>query len=180
MLLNDALNASDKVDGWLTSNEQTLLYNRARKVPADKTIAELGAWLGKSTIMLAAGSTAGAKAPVYAVDFFELHGEVSEQYSRFLDPETHEYLPMFLKNIRTASLGSIVTPIKSSTTEAAKNWTGPRIGLLFIDANHGYSGVLGDFLAWAGLCSPAASLAFHDHGREHGTLAFLGLSTDCC
>jgi predicted O-methyltransferase YrrM len=80
VLLGEALNASDKVDGWLTSNEQTLLYNLARKVPADKAIVELGAWLGKSTIMLAAGSTAGAKAHVYAVDFFELHGAVSEQY----------------------------------------------------------------------------------------------------
>jgi hypothetical protein len=106
---------------------------------------------------------AGSRAPVYAVDFFASSGDVGFDYSRYLDFGTHEYLPMFLKNIRDSSLSSIVTPIKSSTVEAAKTWTGPCVSLLFIGANHNYHAVRSDFLAWMRHCSLAARVVFHDY-----------------
>ena len=164
MHLHKALDASSKVSRWLLPREQELLYTLAREVPPGKAIVELGAWLGKSTIMLAAGSMAGSRAPVYAVDFFALSGDAGYDYSIFLDSGSHDYLSMFLRNIRDSGLSSIVTPVKSSTVEAARTWTGPSVGLLFIDANHNYHAVLNDFQAWMGHCSLAARVLFHDYG----------------
>ena len=92
MHLHKALDASSKVSGWLLPREQELLYTLAREVLPGKAIVELGAWLGKSTIMLAAGSMAGSRAPVYAVDFFALSGDAGYDYSIFLDSGSHDYL----------------------------------------------------------------------------------------
>jgi hypothetical protein len=106
---------------------------------------------------------AGSRAAVYAVDFFAVSGDAGHDYSRYLDFGTHEYLSMFLKNIRDSGISSIVTAIMSSTVEAAETWTGPSVGLLFIDADHSYHAVLSDFLAWMGHCSLAARIIFHDY-----------------
>lgn len=162
MLLHEALSASDKVDGWLTQKEQTLLYNLAKEVPEGKCIVELGSWMGKSTIMLAAGSMAGSKVPVYAVDYFTVIGAQGKPYDRYLQGGTKDYLTIFTDNIRNAGLSSVVVPIRSSTVTAGETWVGPEPYLLFIDADHRYQAVRKDFLAWIEHCGLGASVAFHD------------------
>jgi len=162
MLLSEALSVSNKVEGWLTEDEQRLLYRLAKEVPKGKAIVEIGAWMGKATIMLAAGSMAGSKAPVYAVDYFTLTSSVGHDYSVYLKEGTGDYLSIFLENIRNSGLSSIVTPIRSSTVKAAQSWTGPTAHLVFFDADHRYHAVQSDFLAWIDRCSLGAQVAFHD------------------
>src|SRR5215467_9498888 len=118
MLLSEALSASNQVEGWLTPNEQKLLYELAKEVPKGKSIVELGVWKGKATIMLAAGSMAGSKAPVYAVDYFTLTGDSKHDYEAFVKERTEDYFSCFLRNIAKARLSSIVIPGISSTTKA--------------------------------------------------------------
>lgn len=162
MLLSEALSASNKVEGWLSLNEQRLLYTLAKEVPRGKAIVELGAWKGKATIMLAAGSMAGSKVPVYAVDYFTPTSSVGHDYALYLQDGAKDYLSTFLENIHNAGLSSIVTPIRNSTMKAAQLWTGPPPHFLFIDADHRYHAVQSDFLAWIGHCSLDAQVAFHD------------------
>jgi hypothetical protein len=163
MLLTEAKLAAEGVKGWLSLVEQSLLYDLACQVPAEGTIVELGSWMGRSTILLAAGSLSKPRATVYAVDLFANVGVTSNLYQPFLDAEDPDYLPRFEENIRGAGVDSIVVPIRGETTEAAARWDGPPIDLLFIDADHSFEGVRRDFLAWAPHCRVGARCAFHDY-----------------
>lgn len=163
MILQKAIESSNNIDGWLEFREQVLLYTLAQKVPKDKAIVELGSWMGKSTVMLAAGSLSATRAPVYAVDLFTLPVNDPYDYSQHLVSGTQEYESMFWRNINEYGLASIVKAVKSSTVEAAKAWTGMPIQLLFVDANHSYGEVRDDFLAWVQHCDEGAQIAFHDY-----------------
>ena len=46
--------------------------------------------------------------------------------------------------------------------QAAKNWSGPPIGLLFIDGDHSYDGCRADIRSWLPKLEPGAYVAFHD------------------
>ena len=162
MLLSEALAASEKIAGWLTREEQTLLYTLAKEVPKGKAIVELGAWMGKSTIMLAAGSLAGSNVPVYAVDYFAVTHTVGHDYQAYLNDESKDYYTIFWENIQRAGVSSIVHPIQCSSTKAAEKWEGPPPHLLFIDGDHRYHAVRNDFLAWLDHCRPGTRVAFHD------------------
>jgi predicted O-methyltransferase YrrM len=163
MLLTEALRATESIKGWLRTNEQSLLYDLAKASPKGGTIVELGSWMGRSTIMLAAGSQAGPGATVFAVDLFANIGETKDQYAPHLGDDPSEYFPRFEANIREAGVESVVVPIRSETVAAGLGWTGSPIDLLFIDADHSYNGVRGDFLSWVSHCKPGGRVAFHDY-----------------
>ena len=164
MLLTEARLAAEGVKGWLSAGEQTLLYDLARQVPAEGTIVELGSWMGRSTIVLGAGSLSKPRATVYAVDLFAERKDVNAaEYSPHLDASESDYLPVFDRNIRGAGVEAVVVPIRGMTIEAARQWRGPRIDLLFIDADHSYEGVRNDFLEWSSHCKQGAWCAFHDY-----------------
>ena len=64
-----ALAKVSKIGGWLSAPEASQLYDLARD--AKGPIVELGSWLGRSTAVLALGSMAGNKQPVFAIDHFK-------------------------------------------------------------------------------------------------------------
>jgi len=163
VLVNQALNLSTAIGGWLSTSEMEALYALASDTPTTAAIVELGAWQGKSTIMLAAGSRAGQRAPVFSVDYFSTIPDTDYVYANHFR-ECKDYLGVFQQNLTAAGLSEAVTPIRSKTSEAGRCWNGPQIGLLFIDADHRYQSVRDDFLAWASHCTGRASVAFHDYG----------------
>jgi hypothetical protein len=166
MSLFEAIHASNQAEGWLFPAEKTLLYSLAQGVPRDGAIVELGSWMGRSAIMLAKGSMAGCGAPVFAVDVFSTDGgETAPLYAPFLNSGSVDYLATFEQNIGNAGVASLVRPIKSTTIEAARDWVGPRVRFLYIDANHSYRAVRDDFLAWAIHCGPGSWCAFHDYSN---------------
>jgi predicted O-methyltransferase YrrM len=165
MLVADAIAASRNSEALLSAGEQTLLYQLAREVPAGGTIVELGSWMGGSTIMLAAGSLSGPRAKVSAVDCFALISETSLEYADRVPEEGPDYFARFQSNIRRAGVESVVEPIRSLTTPAARAWQGPPIDLLFIDANHYYEDVARDFIEWAVHCAVGSICVFHDYER---------------
>lgn len=169
MKLDDAVIASDEIRGWLSRDEQRRLYELARAVPAGGTIVELGSWMGKSAVMLGAGSLAGPRARVFAVDLFAAVHEENLEYAPRLDDAPEDYLPVFHRNIERAALQDLVTPIRARTTDAAEDWEGGPIDLLFIDANHSYESTRADFLAWVGHCGRGSTCAFHDYTNQNET-----------
>jgi MMP 1-O-methyltransferase len=164
MDINQAFRLSTNVTGWLKDDEMKCLYELARQTPSKEAIVELGAWQGKSTIMLAGGSQAGNGAPVFSVDFFSTIPKTDIAYADHL-AGCNDYLEVYRQNLGRAELSTLVTPIRSNTAAAGKAWTGQPVGLLFIDADHRYAGVRDDFLGWAPHCSEGARIAFHDCGR---------------
>ncbi|CAN5896999.1 hypothetical protein BH23PLA1_BH23PLA1_21070 [soil metagenome] len=167
MLIDEAIQASDQIKGWLTQAEQSLLYDVARRVPAGGVIVELGSWMGRSTIMLGAGSLAGHRPRIYAVDLFATGADDSNsQYDSYINGQPQDYLPVFEENVRRAGVDSVVEPIRGLTTESARRWSGSQINFLFIDANHSYEAVQDDFFSWIRYCTPGSYCAFHDFSNH--------------
>jgi predicted O-methyltransferase YrrM len=57
----------EKIDGWLGLHSAELLFTAAAAVRVG-CIVEVGSYRGRSTTALCAGSAAGSKAPVYAIE----------------------------------------------------------------------------------------------------------------
>ena len=53
--------ALDEVDGWLTLEQARMLYDRARVLPPQGRVVEIGSHHGRSTIALALGAPVGAE-----------------------------------------------------------------------------------------------------------------------
>lgn len=154
-----------RVDGWLSRNEEAILFRLARAVPREDCIVELGSWLGRSTILLGGGSKTGNGAAVFAVDYFR----AAEEHRAFLEARVGEiardYWDQFHANMRAAGIDGQVRAIRSDTAEAGDNWSGPPVGLLFVDADHSYTAVSRDWASWHTRLAPRGIAAFHDYAN---------------
>ena len=134
----------DELSGLLDVGIGDALRDLAAVVPADQAIVEIGSFRGKSTAYLAQGSKDGHGAPVFAIDPWDLPGNVYGKHG-FTAPEVRE---VFESQLRAARLWSRVTPIKAFSVDAASAWSGPPIGLLFIDGDHTEPAIRADLAAW--------------------------------
>jgi MMP 1-O-methyltransferase len=145
-----------KVDGWLTESEAKYLYSLASRGPGQGAIVEIGSWKGKSTIVLASGSSARGREKVYAVDHHKGSAEHENMGYKDIDTERE-----FRENITTAAVENHVIPLVMTSIDAVRNWQGP-IRLLWIDGDHDYEAVKSDFLLWEPHVVPGGVIAFHD------------------
>jgi len=132
----------DDLSGLIPNDEGAALAVLAASVPADCAIVEIGSFRGKSTAFLASGAKSGGGAPVFAVDPWDLPGNVYGKHG-YNAPSVRE---QFEAQLRAARLWSRVTPIQAFSVDAAATWDGPEVGLLFIDGDH--DAVEADFEAW--------------------------------
>jgi MMP 1-O-methyltransferase len=147
----DELRNLTAADGWLRDGEGELLFRLARSCQGRGAIVEIGSWKGKSTIWLAKGSMASDSVKVWAVD----PHTGSEALGRV---NTFEE---FKRNIMSAGLGEMVTPIVQPSQEAAAGFKAP-IELIFIDGAHDYASARADFDAWFPKVVDGGTVAFHD------------------
>lgn len=148
------------LSGLMLSDQCEVLEELAAKVPATQAIVEIGSYKGQSTCHLAAGAILGAKAHVYAVDPWDLPGNVNGRFG-FAEPETKV---AFLEQIKPWE--EFITPIHAFSVDAARTWRGPPISLLFIDGDHSRSAVTEDFYAWKPHLAPGATVVFDDWGTK--------------
>jgi hypothetical protein len=131
--------------------EIELLYQLASQVPADRCIVEIGSYRGQSAIALGLGALAGHHAPVYAIDpHEEFVGELGGQFG-WRDREA------FMRNVTRAKCAEVVRLVNLPGHLVGMAWEKP-VGLLFLDGDHSYEGVRGDFIAWAPHLTPDATL----------------------
>jgi hypothetical protein len=154
---------SRPVDGWLTRDEESLLFHKAQVVPREQCIVELGSWFGRSAILLGGGTVHGHGARVFAVDLFTAAGCAKEALEERAGDAAKDFLELFQANLQKAKLKGIVTAVRSVTAELGQRWDGPPVGLLFIDADHSYEGVQSDWNAWKHGMASGATVAFHDY-----------------
>lgn len=143
------------IDGWLTDDEGTLLFQLASECTGRGVIVEVGSWKGKSTIWLGRGSMAGRNVRVCAIDPHTGSEEHRETFGRV---NTFEE---FRRNIDAAGLTQLVTPIVRASQDAATTFNEP-IELLFIDGAHDYTSTKADFEAWFPRVVNGGIVAFHD------------------
>ena len=163
------------VPGHLPEPIGERLAEQAAAVPADQAIVEVGSYLGRSTCYLASGAAQGHGAHVWAVDAWDLprpeHGPGSGARERFGLPETRR---AFLDHLQACGVAGRVTAIQAFSVDAAKDWDGPPVGLLFLDGDHSHAAVKADWQAWKPHLAEGAAVAFDDARRgRFGVNAFV-------
>lgn len=152
------------VDGIKTySNKQALdeLAKLARRVPPGQSIVEIGVYRGGSLRTIAKAAAVGV--PVYGVDTWGIEGAY-ESGSENAEKYGSENLSIARKAV--AGLEH-VTLVRNFSTEAAWHYTGPAVGLLYVDGEHTRDAVLADFHAWRPYLAPDATIVFDDYRPTH-------------
>ncbi len=147
-----------EVKGLITPDIGRVLHDLAAEVPANRAIVEIGSFKGMSTAHLAQGAKDGHGAKVFAVDPWDLPGNVYGKHG-YSAPIVREE---FERQLRAVRLWSKVTPIQDFSAGAAAEWHGPPIGLLFIDGDHDEKSVRADVEAWSPHLADEHVLAFDD------------------
>jgi predicted O-methyltransferase YrrM len=153
------LDRIDQLAGLVSPAVGRALAVLAAEVAADEVIVEVGSFKGKSTCYLAAGAKAGRGARVVAVDPWDSPGNVSGRF-HFAEPATRE---MFDAQVRSVRLASRVTPLQGFAVDVAASWSGPQVGLLFVDGDHAEESVRADFDAWCPHLASGAVVVFDDY-----------------
>jgi len=148
------------------------LEQLAATVPKSQAIVELGAYCGRSTGWLVAGSR-GAR--VWSVDPWEQIAPeaVTDDYAAN-EPNYRngKYLAardQWRAHIKACRITDrMVTPLQMTSIEAARQFAvisdDDPVGLLFHDAVHSYEAVSADLAAWLPLLAANVSVALHDLG----------------
>ncbi len=132
---------------WLTDEEAGALVDAAATCP-DGHVVEIGRYCGGSATLLAATRRAAGRPGIVSIDIARL--------------SCAEYF------IDVNGLSGDVRLLDGDSVAIASRWpemvASTGIGLLFIDANHTYEGVVRDLLAWAPFVVEGGTIALHDAG----------------
>lgn len=148
-------------DGMMPPQQLLALYRLAVDWPGRGDIVELGSWTGLTTSYLATACSVRGEGTVHAVDTFEGTKEGGARYDS-VQRFSGNTLGAFQEQIRRAGRADRVAVHVGFTTEAAAQYRGRPIRLLFIDADHSYAGVRGDYEAWFDYVAPGGLIVFHD------------------
>jgi predicted O-methyltransferase YrrM len=157
--------------GWLGQDEAELLYELARTGCNFGKVVELGAYCGRSSIVLAAAIAAVANVRVACVDTFCGSAE-HQPGAEYFDPLTLvdgkvNTLPQFMANLERAGLADRVDVTVCTSVEAASR-IDQGVSLLFIDADHEYAAIRADIAAWIHKLTPVGWIVIHDVGAWSG------------
>jgi methyltransferase family protein len=153
-----ALEAVRGVEGWMTDAQARRLWDRAREVPTDGRIVEIGSYRGRSAIVLALGSTDGVE--VVAIDPHagndrgpqEIHGTVDEGEG------DHQ---AFLANLDRAGVRGRIRHVRRPSQEAGPDVEDP-IDLLYIDGAHRFVPARADIREWGTRVGVDGTMLIHD------------------
>lgn len=135
------------------------LYDFASRVPKTQVIVELGVYRGRTTVWLAAGASAGRGAHVHAVDPWD-HVDHDPYKPKFAMSKQREIAEA---HVADSGYTDGVTLTQGFSAQVGENWTGPKVGLLYVDGDHTYDGVMADWLAWSPHLVGTATIVWDDY-----------------
>jgi predicted O-methyltransferase YrrM len=138
------------VEGWMTEGQGRMLWDCATRVADDQAIVEIGSHRGRSTIVLAKAKR--SRVQLFAVDPFD-------------DPRWGggtDSLGVFEANLKNAGVRDAVEHIRGFGADAARDWAGPAVAMLYVDGAHDYPTVRREIEAWTPHLTPGAAMLFHD------------------
>jgi predicted O-methyltransferase YrrM len=131
------------------------LYRLASCCPPGAAALEIGSYLGASACYLAAG-LARQSGHLYCVDTW--HNETM--------PEGHrDTFAEFLAN--THNFSYLITPVRKKSSELTLGDVSIPLRLVFIDGDHSYPAVKGDFTLASQWLADDGVIVFHDFGYEY-------------
>lgn len=153
--LSEIARITDTIPGFLLQTEGKLLYEVAKKCPANADIVEIGSWHGRSTVWLYFGSKSGNNAKILAVDPHTGSPELIKQFGK------QSSLGSFKSNPKQVGAEKLVTPPVMTSKQAAPKVDKP-VGVIFIDGNHSYQSVKQDFDLWFPKLINYGAILLHD------------------
>jgi MMP 1-O-methyltransferase len=162
----DLLAAARAAPGFMPDDEGHALYAAARDVAVDGPLLEVGSYLGKSTLYLAAAAR-DRKAVVVTVDHHrgsEEHQPGWEYHDPSLVDETTgriDTLPGFRRTIAAAGVEDVVVAVLARAETLAELWTRP-LAFVFLDGSHTDESAQRDYSCWAPHVATGGVLAIHD------------------
>jgi predicted O-methyltransferase YrrM len=151
-----ALEAAMRIPGFTSPLELSLLYHASLALPGHGRVVEIGSYLGRSTIVLAAAASVAGRSPIAAVDPHT--GDLTHPHFERLD--TRE---QFLRNMEGAGMADRVLLVQETSVEAANSWPGDPVELLFIDGLHTHDAVLADVQQWSRYLVSGACVVLDDY-----------------
>lgn len=155
------------IQGLITLAESDRLAELAGEVPVWASIVEIGSHTGRSTLWLAAGARSGHGAHVTAVDPWPEPGYTAHYEDVKSDDDPFEFatgeavFERFCVNVDAEAAWDMITVLRASSLDVADAWVNP-IGLLFLDAMHGFADVKADCEAWLPKVTTGGVIALHD------------------
>jgi hypothetical protein len=160
----ELLAAAAAAPGFMPADEGRALYEAARAVAVDGPLLEIGSWMGKSALYLAAAAAETGRV-VITVD----HHRGSEEHQpgweyhqpELVDPATGllDTLPSFRRTVHPAE--DLVVAVVGRSEVLAPLWATPP-ALLFLDGSHTEESARRDQDAWVGKLAVGGTLAVHD------------------
>jgi predicted O-methyltransferase YrrM len=156
----------NRIGGWLSREGAAALHAAASRVTNDEAIVKIGNRHGRSTAALALGCL--RKRTIYAVDP-HTGGRSYVEASTTADSLVHSQ-----HTVSNLKIDNVLTVV-ALNHDAATTYSGPRIGLLFIDGWHSTEAVLDDYASWAPYLAPGATIIFDDRRLPEVRTAILQL-----
>jgi predicted O-methyltransferase YrrM len=157
---------SQTIPGWLTETESRELYRLAAAVTDDNPVCcEIGTWIGRSAVLISLGLRGKCNPRLYCVDPFDLVADEpwhKTTYKEQMGLPTLSRKRVFLRTLKVHGVDHIAEPVEALSRGAAASFDRP-LDFLFIDGDHSYANVLGDYEAWSPKLKPGGVLAFHDY-----------------
>lgn len=142
----------DELEGLLSFVESQFLYNVGRGA---REIVEIGSYRGKSCVLMALGSRVDASGGAH-ITAIDPHG--AEGHVRWSDAD-HE---AFNETLHREGVADQVTHLRMRSNDAADQWTGGEVDVLWIDGDHTYQGARDDFERWHAQVRVGGVIAAHD------------------
>lgn len=162
--------AAESTEGFLSSREGLALCAAARRaaMQSGAPLVEVGAYLGRSTLFLAAGiAAAGTDTLLYSVDHHhgseEMQSGWPDHDPALVDPATGlmETLPRWRRRIDECDANGVVIGVVGDSASIAAHWSTP-LSLVFLDGGHGQDVEWADFRGWAPKLIAGGMLLIHD------------------
>jgi predicted O-methyltransferase YrrM len=177
-----ALEHAMRIPGFTSPIELSFLYHAVLALPGNGRVVEIGSYLGRSTVVLGHAVAEAGRAPVVAVDPHT--GDLT------IDGSRQDTRDRFLQNMTAAGVDRHVRLIHATSVDAADEWSGEPVELLFVDGLHTRDAVVADVESWSPFLAHRGCVVFDDYlvyqdvraalrelragGRIHGTGVVVG------
>ncbi|GAA1529189.1 class I SAM-dependent methyltransferase [Nocardioides humi] len=156
-----AWQAADGVPGWFDQRHAAAFTLALQSLPAEPTVVEIGSYLGRSAVFQAQILAAlGRGGGITAID----PHTGDRQHLEMLGIEELPTWDMFCYFVRGLDPDGLVDMVRATSIEAAREWDGREIDLLYIDGWHSYDAVREDGEHWLPHLSADGIVVFDDYG----------------
>jgi predicted O-methyltransferase YrrM len=133
-----------------------LLYSLVRAIKPSICV-EIGSAQGRSTCFIAKALKDNNAGLLYAID--------PHQTTNWNDSQSVNSFELLQKNLGALGVNKYVNIVRKYSAEAARDWSEP-IDLLFIDGDHSYEGIKGDWDLFSRFVAKFGCVLFHDTAWE--------------